>query len=272
MHKLNDPDYLLNEQYQDAGNLNARIRLHIEFSTNKYGWFPWVFDRYDLPEKCRILELGCGPGDLWGENMHRISPGWEITLSDFSPGMLEKAQQNLAGETHPFAFKIIDAQSIPYDAKHFDAVIANHFLYHVPDRPKALSEIQRFLKDEGLFFCSTVEENHLHELPKLLAKFDPNIESVFRIEENHFTLEKGKPQLQEWFSHVELHRYPDDLLVTEADALVDYVLSSVRSGLDENNRDDFKRFIEQEMTTNGGKIHIKKDSGMFKARKLRKKS
>ena len=92
MHKLNDPDYLLNEQYQDAGNLNARIRLHIEFSTNKYGWFPWVFDRYDLPEKCRILELGCGPGDLWGENMHRISPGWEITLSDFSPGMLEKAQ------------------------------------------------------------------------------------------------------------------------------------------------------------------------------------
>ena len=47
MMKINDQTYLCDEQYKDASNLNARIRLHVEFSTNKYGWFRWVFDQYE---------------------------------------------------------------------------------------------------------------------------------------------------------------------------------------------------------------------------------
>ena len=38
-------EYLLTHQYKNAQNLNARIQLHERFSTNKYGWQRWVFDR-----------------------------------------------------------------------------------------------------------------------------------------------------------------------------------------------------------------------------------
>jgi SAM-dependent methyltransferase len=106
-----DREYLA-KQYRDGTNLNARILLHMKFSTNPYGWFGWVFDQFNLPAQGRILELGCGAGTLWMDNLERIPPGWEIILSDFSDGMLNQAQANLS-QKRSFFFKQVDARSTP---------------------------------------------------------------------------------------------------------------------------------------------------------------
>jgi ubiquinone/menaquinone biosynthesis C-methylase UbiE len=82
-------------QYRDASNLNARIALHERFSTNAYGWQRWVFDQLELPPDARVLELGCGTGKLWVENRDRTPEGWDVTLTDASPGMLREARRNL---------------------------------------------------------------------------------------------------------------------------------------------------------------------------------
>ena len=63
-----------------------------------------------------------------------------------------------------FTFEKIDAQSIPYRTDSFDAVIANHMLYHIPDLGKTLSEIRRVLKPEGHLYATTVGLNHMAEL------------------------------------------------------------------------------------------------------------
>lgn len=84
MNRLSDQTYLLNEQYKDASNFNARFQLHERFSVNQYGWLPWVFDHIRLPEEARILELGCGPGRLWQKNLHRIPAGWDVTLKNLA--------------------------------------------------------------------------------------------------------------------------------------------------------------------------------------------
>ena len=94
MAGISDRRYL-SDQYRDAANLNARITLHLRFSTNPYGWMRWVFDRIDLPPACRILELGCGPGGLWSENSGRIPERWRATLTDSSIGMVRRARENL---------------------------------------------------------------------------------------------------------------------------------------------------------------------------------
>ena len=285
MSKLQDPEYLRNEQYHNARNLNARIRLHEDFSTNDYGWFRWVFDHFNFPPKARILELGCGPGDLWLQNMGRIPPELDITLSDFSPGMLAKARENLAISPHPFSYDIIDAQSIPYDDAHFDIVIANHCIYHFPDRQKALSEIHRVLKPGGCFYASTIGVDHLKEMSDLGFQFDPTIEDAFnedafnedafnedafnedafRIEKISFTLESGETQLGNWFKHIQIDRYPDSFHITEPDPLVDYIMSTVRLGLGEDRHSDFSAFIKSKIESNDGAIHIQKDSGLFTA-------
>src|SRR5512143_1896630 len=120
MPTITDQTYLLKDQYKDASNLDARVQLHRLFSTNTYGWQQWCFDHYALPADAHLLEIGCGPAHLWTTNLDRVPPGWRITLSDFSSGMLEQAQQNLQNAPQ-FKFEIVDAQSIPFEDKTFDA-------------------------------------------------------------------------------------------------------------------------------------------------------
>jgi SAM-dependent methyltransferase len=267
MTKLQDQDYLRNDQYRDAGKLNARVNLHTAFSLNQYGWFNWVFDHYELLPEARVLELGCGPGDLWRQNAHRIPVGWAVTLSDFSPGMLDQALHNLRDHPHPFEFRQIDAQEIPFEDGYFQVVIANHCLYHVPDRHKTFAEIHRVLAPQGMFYATTVGVNHLVEMDELVDHFLPASQDVFTPADNPFTLENGGAQIQTWFSDVRLDRYPDALHVTEASILVDYVFSTIRHGLDESRREDFTAYVERKIAADG-MIKISKESGIFTARKL----
>jgi len=257
---LNDPKYL-EEQYKDSTNIDARARLHERFSVNKYGWHPWVFDQLDLPPRCRILELGCGPGYLWRENIGRIPPGWDITLSDFSAGMLEGTWQKLE-KLHPFQYKVIDAQSIPFGPGTFDAVIANHMLQHVPERRAALREIRRVLNPVGHFYASTNGERHLVELAELIAKFDPEL-ATWRQVGNLFRLENGMPQLSPWFTDIRMYRYEDALEVTEVAPLMEYILSGWAESIVGDKRELFKEFLCKEMDSRDGVFHISKDAGLF---------
>jgi len=262
MSQIADQNYL-RTQYQNASNLNDRIQLHVRFSTNRYDFHKWVFDQLRLAPNSRVLEAGCGPGSLWRPNLARIPESWEITLTDFSPGMLEEARQNLAG-ARPFAFQVADIQSLPFADASFDAAIANHMLYHVPDRPRAFAEITRVLRPGGCFYAATNGEAHLHELHTLVHQFDPSIRLWNRMS---FRLEQGEIELARWFANVTLHRYESALVVTEAEPLVAFV-ASMAADLAGERRAEFARFVEQALRASGGAIRITKDSGIFEAYRL----
>lgn len=253
--------YDVAKQYQNSTNLSARIQLHSRFSTNPYGWLRWVFDQFDRPAQSRILELGCGNGMLWVENRDRIPPGWNLTLSDFSPGMLTDAQRNLTTVAHPFHFEIINAHAIPYPDAAFDAVIANHMLYYVEDKPQAFTEIKRVLKPGGKFYATTVGRTHMQESKALVNQFDPDHAARFSDDGLSFLLENGLEQIRPWFPNVTLRRYADGLVVTEVEPLVDYIMSA--ETLQVADRLTFTEFVEKEMAARGGVIHIRKDSGIF---------
>ena len=76
MSKNTDQEYLLTSQYNNADNLNARIQLHKRFSTNRYDFSRWIFDHFTMAAQARIIEVGCGPGELWLNNMDRIPKDW----------------------------------------------------------------------------------------------------------------------------------------------------------------------------------------------------
>ena len=262
MPEINDSAHLLRKQYRDASNLNARIDLHKKFSTNTYDWFLWIFDHFDIPPIARVLELGCGPANLWQKNLYRIPEGWDITLSDLSPGMVDKAAANLADSTHPFHLQTINAQDIPFPDASFEAVIANHMLYHVPDRELALSEIRRVLRPGARFYATTVGEEHMAELRHLVAGVAGG-EAHPLLGENRpdFTLENGTEQLSKWFKDVQVFVYEDNLIVTEAQPLVAYIRSMASlSGLEENINAEIAAFVHNEITQQGS-IHITKASG-----------
>lgn len=266
LQAIADPGYV-NNQYRTASNVNARIRLHQEFSTNKYGWQRWLFDQFKFMPKSRILELGCGTGNLWLENLDRIPVDLEIILSDLSEGMLEQAQQNLKNSLSFFQFKVIDAQSIPFDNAGFDIIIASHMLYHAPDRGKAFSEIKRVLKPSGRFYSSTGGCNHLKELSDLVSRFDSQLSSWGNLNSDTFSLENGPAQLGDYFANVSLYRYPNSLIVTDAKILTDYILSG-RIKLSSDQQLDLAKFVEQELKASDNKFHISVDAGVFKSNNI----
>lgn len=241
------------------------MALHKRFSTNPQGWFNWVFDQLSsLPANANILEIGCGTGELWKECADRLPEGWALTLTDLSDGMLDAAWRNLLVIKRGIKFEKMDTQSIPHADKTFDAVIANHMLYHVPDRKKALMEIWRVLKDDGVLFASTLGENYMHEMWDVLER----IGNVKRhVVTSAFNFENGQAQLQEFFPRVELANYPDSLRVTDVDAMMAYIRSmSSTADLQEDGFRSIERELVEAVQKNG-EFFIKKPAILFKALK-----
>ena len=262
-----DQNYLLREQYKDSSNFSKRASLHVRFATNKYGWHRWVFDHFQLTPGNSVLELGCGPGWLWAGNRQRIPADWQITLTDFSPGMVQEATQNLG--TDGFYFQVADAMALPFAAASFDAVIANHMLYHVPDLTQALTEIQRVLKPGGHFYATTIGSQHMHEMYVLLRKLWPGpwLKKDGMGQRFHFNLENGRDALAPYFSTITRDLYENPLLVTEARPLADF-LFSVRIGVNftEEQKAAVVDLFRQEIDAHGP-IHMTTAAGIFIARK-----
>lgn len=270
-YSMTDPDTLRGSQYADSGNLSARAALHARFSTNRTGWHQWVFDQLDIARKARILEAGCGPGWLWKHNAERVPSGWRITLTDFSDGMLDDAQRNLADTALDVAFEVCDIQRLPFDDATFDAVIANHMLYHVPDIPAALREVHRVLKPGGLFYAATNGVKHMREIHELGQRIAPELYASFQEGYRHslFELENGAETLSAVFDRVERLLYEDALVVTEVEPLVAYILSMVPGRHVTDEQIDALRGIIRDEITATGAVLIAKDTGMFIARKTR---
>lgn len=250
-------DDALAEQYADASNLAARQVLHARFSTAEQSRHEWLFDQFDLPADASVLSLGAGHGTLWAANDDRIPDGWDVTVTDASAGMMMDAMESLEECSHDFNFDGVDASDIPYPDDAFDAVTANHVLYHLgdADRDSAIAEIRRVLNPSGTLYASTNGDANLREL------FDVVDELGSHPGELAFNLDNGADQLRTHFADVDRRRFEDSLHVTTHEPLVAYLLSL--PGFDEDVTFDVAaRF--RELVGQGG-LNVTKDVGVFVA-------
>jgi ubiquinone/menaquinone biosynthesis C-methylase UbiE len=256
-HPAEDPSRLRAGQYSTDANLRARVQLHERFGTNPRGWYRWVFDQLDLPAGARVLEVGCGTGGLWAANAGRVPPGWRLLLSDLSPGMLRVALERVG-----VPGMVADAAALPLPDACLDAVIANHMLYHVRDRARALAGIRRVLRPGGRLYATTNGLAHLAELRGQLGEAGWN-------EAESFGLENGPAQLAPFFAAVTMRRYQDALEVTEVEPVLAYVRSM--AGLTAARPDGLARLEAAAAAAirERGAFHISKDVGMLIAERRR---
>lgn len=247
----NCPD-VLRRQYANADKLQLRQAFQARYSCNKQGFGPWICSHYRLQEGMRLLEVGCGTGNMWIGLP--LPAGASLTLTDFSPGMLAEAQRNLQGR-EDITFQIADVQYLPYANACFDAVIANMMLYHVPDLHKALAELRRVLKPGGCLYCATYGEHSAVETAALWL-------GVNAAQRHTFTLQNGEAALKQHFSHVVKDLYDDAFCITRAEDLADYLLSlPSMSMLTTYPREEICRVLAQHMED--GIIRLPKDYGLF---------
>lgn len=260
INSLNNQDNVRN-QYQNADKLNIRISIHDKYSVNKQGFNNWIMENYRIEKDFRILELGCGNGKAWVNHLDKLQNVHELVLTDFSEGMLDAARETM-GECSKITYQMVDIQQIPFSDHSFDMVIANMMLYHVPQIEKALSEVQRVLKDTGTFYCATYGEHGMADYIFSLLQ-----DEKARMGHNkNFTLQNGKEQLVRYFSKVERRDYQDALEINNLDDMLDYIESLV--SITNHNTSD-RAMIRKKLEENciDHVLHVPKEYGMFICKK-----
>ena len=258
--QLSNEETNIIEQYKNAKNLNDRISLHEKYSTNKQGWFNWLFNQIDFSKVNRLLELGCGNGKLWQENRIDLR-NREIFLSDISEGMVEEVRNKLGSD---FNCIVADAEKIPFKDEYFDSIIANHVLFYLNDLNLGLKEISRVLKPNGILYCSTYGKNHMKEITEIVQNFDSRINLSNRSLYDIFGLENGEDILSKYFSNIQRMDYQDSLEITESKPLIDYIMSchGNQNEILGPRLNEFKEYIE-ELLENNDKIVVTKQAGLF---------
>ena len=250
----------LREQYRDAVNLEARIELHRRFSTNAVGWPRWLIEQIGALDGLGVLEGGCGPATLWRSQLPQLRRCRSLALCDLSPGMAREARRALGGDAQRVGFAAADAQALPFRDAAFGCMLANHMLYHVPDRQRAIAELARGLGPRGRLVVSTVGERHLAEVDALLRRHGLPEAALGSATSAPFTLENGGAQLAQEFSAVALRRYEDSLAVAEVEPLLAYLHSMMP--LAPAVTDALRHEIAAEIERSGA-FRITKDSGVF---------
>jgi SAM-dependent methyltransferase len=159
----------------------------------------------------QVLDAGCGPGAYVADTAARAR---ELTALDIAHGRLGR----IADDVHRVCG---DVQALPFPDATFDAAMAMHMLYHVPDIALGAAELRRVLRPGGVLYALTNSEVAQSELQELI---DRNGCDPFAGGENRFTNENGGAYLETAFDDVRLTEFTDSkLVVTDPECIVDEV-------------------------------------------------
>ncbi len=107
-----------------------------------------------LPEHT-VLDIAGGTGDVTFAVAEAKTPA-HIQCTDLVPEMLEVAAAHVKegrGANVSIDFEVVDAQDIPYESNSFDVVTVAYGLRNMPQRVRALREMNRVLKPGGELIC-----------------------------------------------------------------------------------------------------------------------
>ena len=95
-----------------------------------------------------VLELATGPGMIARHIAHSAK---SVVATDFAPKMIETAKKK--GIPQNVTFETADATNLSYAENSFDVVVIANALHIIPNPEKALCEINRVLKSDGIMIA-----------------------------------------------------------------------------------------------------------------------
>ncbi|PKQ15015.1 MAG: hypothetical protein CVT67_11515 [Actinobacteria bacterium HGW-Actinobacteria-7] len=108
-----------------------------------------TYQALELEPGMRILDAGCGTGNLEVFIAEKDSPAVEFDAIDFSPAMLARASRKCEGMRN-VQFQRADLTStLPFPDATFDRIVSVNVLYALPDWDHTMRELLRVLKPNG---------------------------------------------------------------------------------------------------------------------------
>jgi ubiquinone/menaquinone biosynthesis C-methylase UbiE len=134
-----------------------------------------LFDRYALNGALRILDLGCGTGEITRRLAARY-PSASLVGIDILESNLAIARRDNAGFGERIGYEQGDAFALDHADAGFDLVVCRHMSQAVPHFPLVMAEITRVLRPGGWLHLLSEDYGMLH-MPVVERdgiRFDPD--------------------------------------------------------------------------------------------------
>ena len=119
--------------------------------------------RLNLQPGATVLDVGTGTGVFLPFLLRVVGRQGRIVALDFDERMLKKARAK--GFDHDIAYLQADVSHIPARSESFDAIVCYSSFPHFPDKPKALGELRRVIKNGGkLLICHTSSRTQINAI------------------------------------------------------------------------------------------------------------
>ncbi len=106
-----------------------------------------LLDRLNVQPSDHVVELGVGAGSFSRRIVQRLDADGSLTAVDYSQGLLDQAEQNLAGLSRArLEFVLSDIQQVGPLVANADVVAARTVLHHLPFPEVLLGKLRRVLR------------------------------------------------------------------------------------------------------------------------------
>lgn len=182
-----------------------------------------LFARYALAGPLRILDLGCGTGEIT-RRLADMYPQARVTGIDILDGNLALARRDNAGNDGRIDYAVGDAFGLAYPKAHFDLVVCRHMSQAVPNFGLVLDEITRLLKPGGWLHLLS-EDYAMLRMPRH-APGEPGVADAGVRDPDRFWVDHALPFLEGVGCDGRIGRHSPPLLERRGyrDLAVDYVI------------------------------------------------
>ncbi|MFL6078686.1 MAG: class I SAM-dependent methyltransferase [Ornithinibacter sp.] len=152
---------------------------------------PRFLDEVGMPEPRRVLDLGCGTGNLTRAVAERW-PRCEVVGVDPSAPFVDAARERAASFRRRVRFELGDADDLPLEDDSVDAALALLVLTFVPDADRAVAQLRRVTRPGGVLAAAVWDYGARMQMLRTLwdaaARLDPTV-----VGQDESTMPLGRP-------------------------------------------------------------------------------
>ncbi len=149
---------------------NMRI-LRDEYGFDTVAMHRRLRDLADVPAGRRVLDVGTGRGWM---AVVLAEGGYDVVAVDVDLGMLMRAAEGWGQASQGVSGRLrlvqADALRLPFGTAAFDAVLSFDMLHHMPDCPRAVSEMLRVRRPTGVFAVADLSPRGLRAVEEVMAR------------------------------------------------------------------------------------------------------
>jgi len=209
---------------EKANALSVRINAHVAFSN--FSLEHWLLKNISLLKGSKLLDIGCGDGNLFPVLSEMIGNTGIIVGIDQSRDLLDKASQKRVN-CHKLLMKWDMDDGLPFMDESFDYVTSFFAIYYAKDVGGVLREIKRVLKSPGQLILVGPTGNNakeLYDFNRMVFGFAMGDKANTRTNrlENEFY-----PESLSVFETAEINKIPSKLVFPDKKEFIKYYMATL---------------------------------------------